>query len=105
METGIRLQFAVIAASGVVVAMLGGTLAALSQHLSPGMMRYLLPIPPLSVAAFSFVFAFLRDRGQGLPGFVESIMALASATLIAALFFALMSAGILIFVRLGARFL
>lgn len=105
MDTGLKFQFLVIAASGLVVAILGGLLAAASQHLTPGMMRYFLPIPPLSVAAFSFVFAFLRDRGGDSPGMTESLSAVASATLISGLCFALISAGILILARLGARFL
>ena len=65
----------------------------------------LLPIPPLSVAAHSFVLAFVRDRGgENLPGMMESTGAVLQATLVSAILFALMAAMMLLLTRLITRF-
>lgn len=104
MNAGFKLQLAVIAASGMVVAILAAVLVGFVQHLTPTMMRYLLPIPPLSVAAYSFVFSFVRDRTGDLPGLAEGAVVVAQASFVSALLFALMAAGMLVFVRIGARF-
>lgn len=105
MNSEIKLQFAIVAASGLTIVILAAAFAAFAEHLTPARMRYLLPIPPLSVAAYSFVLAFLRDRTEALPGFAESAVAVGQATVVAALLFGAMAGAMLLFTRLGARFL
>ena len=105
MHSGIKLQFAMVAASGLTVVILAAGLAVFAEHLTAARMRYLLPIPPLSVAAYSFVLGFVRDGTEELPGLAESAFAVGQATLVAALLFGFMSGAILLFTRLGARFL
>ena len=105
MNSGLKLQFALIAASGLTVLVLGGFFVGFVDQLTPRMMRVLLPIPPLSVAAYSFVLAFVRDRGgENLPGMMESAGAVLQATLVSAILFALMAAMMLLLTRLITRF-
>ena len=105
MNPGLKLQLMVIVASGVSVSILGLLILSKIDAISPTTMRYLLPIPPLSVAAYSFVLPFVRDRTEALPGLAESSWAILGATAFAAALFAFMCAAMLLLIRLGARFL
>lgn len=73
----------------------GGLLALLGVGLYLGRevvapyMRYILPIPPLAVAAYVFTFNYFKDVGQS-PKFETIIREVSSATLVAnATFFCL----------------
>lgn len=87
----LKINLLAIAGFGVLVAIMGGILylfrAVLSEYI-----RFLLPIPPLSVAAYVFVINFFRQYGGRLPeSNQDTLRELLTATGIAALVFALLS--------------
>lgn len=99
----LKLQLAVIAASGLILALAGALLIAVSEQLTPTAVRYLLPLPPIGVAAYVFVFSLLRDRGGEAPGLLESLTQLGQASLLCAGFFGMLAGGTLLLAALYAR--
>ncbi len=111
MSADVKLQIVTIGASGLVVLMIAPLLLAALPFLNSAMVRLLLIIPPVSVAAYIFVFNFLRAAGGAaasgaeLPSLGVSLAAIAQAAVAAGIFMGLFSAGMLLFVRWAARWI
>lgn len=104
MNAELKMQMLVIAASGVAVALLAALLVGVGSRVDASMSRYLVVIPPVGVAAYVFVFGWMRDLAGGMPARAEIIGGVAQATLATAGFFAVLTLTILLVVRLLSRF-
>ena len=77
---------------GVTMAMLGFFVLLFKDLAAPNM-RYFLPIPPIGVAAYVFVFNMFRKYDGHLPGsFLKVLTELSIATFASAAFFLIFSA-------------
>ncbi|HLC05279.1 MAG TPA: hypothetical protein VJK02_19775 [Anaerolineales bacterium] len=84
----IKINTLTIAASGIMMLLTGLSLLLFRDAVSRNI-RYFLPIPPIGVAAYIFVFNMFRAYGGSIPGStLETIRELTTSTLIMALVFA-----------------
>lgn len=105
MSADVKLQIVTIGASGLVVLLIAPLLLAALPALNATLVRLVLIIPPVSVAAYIFVFNFLRAAGGAPPSMGVSLVAIAQASVAAGVFMGLFSASMLLFVRWAARWI
>jgi hypothetical protein len=84
----LKVNLLSIAAAGLLMLLAGAALYLFKENAAANM-RYFLPIPPLGVAAYVFVFNLFRHYNGALPAskwavFVEVLY---STTIVAAIFF------------------
>ena len=76
-----------IAVAGLLIALSGFVLYVFRDQVS-GNIRYLMPIPPLGVASYIFVFNMYQYYGGRLPGSsIDTIKEILISTAVSALFF------------------
>lgn len=105
MNADVKLQIVTIGASGLVVLLIVPAVLAALPLLNTTMIRLLLMIPPVSVAAYIFVFNFLRSSGGELPSVGVTLVAIAQAALAAGIFMGVFSAGMILLVRWASRWI
>jgi hypothetical protein len=98
MDSGLlKVNVLLIIVSGLWT-LLMGILLYCFREMAAKYIRFLLPIPPIGVAAYIFVFSLFRDANGELPGNVWlALRELATATAVAALvFFIFVGASLLV---------
>ena len=96
----LKINVLAIILCGVTMAMLGIIVLFFKDLASP-YMRYFLPIPPIGVAAYVFVFNMFRKYDGRLPQSILKVMSeLSIATFLSAFFFLVFSTVITTFVVL-----
>lgn len=92
-----------IAVAGLLMALTGFLLYLFRSELS-GSIRFLMPIPPLSVASYIFVFNMYQYYGGRLPGSsLETVKEIFISTAVSALFFGIFTILLVIIISLIKR--
>ena len=101
----LKINLLADAGFGLLVAILG-IVMYFFQEILANYMRFLLPIPPISVAAYIFVINFYREYGGKTPNSITtSVRELLMATGVSAMVFALISLWLIILLDYARRFL
>lgn len=95
----LKINILSIAISGFLMLMAGAVLYYFKAHLS-GSIRYFLPIPPIGVAAYIFVFNMFKHYQCSVPGRSVMIREMVFATLISSLFFFVFTAILMVLIHL-----
>ena len=94
----IRVNILSIAASGLVLLLAGLALYVLRDSLAK-YLRYFLPVPPIAVAAYVYVFNMFRFYNASLPsGPLATLRELFYGTLVATVAFGLFSAAMMLII-------
>lgn len=88
-----------IAGAGLLIAVAGGLAWFWRDNLAAHM-RYVLPVPPLGVAAYVFVISLIKDRPDEI-GRAELMREIAVGAAAAAIVFAVFSSALLLLQRFG----
>ena len=96
----VRVNILAIALSGLVLLVAGLILYLLRDNLAR-YLRFFLPIPPIAVAAYVYVFNMFRFYNAGLPaGPWATLRELFYGTLVATLFFGFFAAAMVLIIYL-----
>jgi hypothetical protein len=91
METEIlKINILSIAVSGLLILVSGILLFCFRAHIA-GSIRFFLPIPPIGVAAYIFIFNMFKHFDGAAPGRATMLFELMTATVIASLSFLLLA--------------
>jgi hypothetical protein len=87
-----------IAISGLFVLIAGMILYYFKENLAGGSIRFFLPIPPIGVAAYIFVFGMFKHYQGIIPGKSVILSEIVIASLASALFFIIFTATLIFLV-------
>ncbi|MCB9136416.1 MAG: hypothetical protein H6636_13385 [Anaerolineales bacterium] len=100
----LKINLLAIMGFGLLVTIVGLLLYLLRDSITD-VVRFLLPIPPLSVAAYVFIINVFRQYGGKIPPTpAEIARELFVGTLVAALVFGLLSLGLMFFLEYARRY-
>ena len=92
-----------IAVAGLLMALTGFILYIFRDQLS-GSIRFLMPIPPLGVASYIFVFNMYQYFGGRLPGSsVDTVKEILISTAVSALFFGVFTFLLVVIINIFRR--
>ncbi len=100
----LKINLLAIAGFGILVAIVGIVLYLFRNDLAETI-RFLLPIPPLSIAAYVFVLNVFRQYGGKMPeNGIDVARELLIGTAVSALIFGLFSFGLMFFLEYSRRY-
>jgi hypothetical protein len=83
----LKINILSIALSGLIMMVSGGVLYYFRGLLSDGIIRYFLPIPPIAVAAYIFVFNMFKHQNSCSPVKLNLAVEMFLATVVSSSFF------------------
>ena len=97
----LKINILSIVLSGLIIMVSGGIIYFFRGLLTNGTIRYFLPIPPIAVAAYIFVFNMFKYQSSRSPAKLDLAVELLLATLVSSSFFLIFTA-VLILVIMNA---
>ena len=92
----LKINILSIAISGLLMLIAGIVLYYFKDQLTGGEIRFFLPIPPIGVAAYIFVFNMFKHTQGSMPGKAAILSEMLIATMVSGFFFFIFTA-ILVF--------